>query len=404
MAKLSKFGEDFLLLALRIDKHIKGYVDFYFGPEKLHQIVDNESQTAPNILLNDSNNLIKQLGSQGFNKKREQYLEKLLVAMKTSIELLIGVKISIIDQFKKLYDVNLPPANDSKLENLKEEFSEAYGTPEIIEGYMKRLRITRKVPESNVFAFFKKALNITKNRTKEILGDLLPERENIIIEVVNNNDNDGKLNWACYEWYLGNYLSRIEVNPNYQMYWTSLLSFAAHEGYPGHHTEFVLKEKRLYRNLNQFEHSLLILHSPKLVISEGIAKTAINVLYSNKEVTEIGLKEFCSDASEEASLEKLILQNITKGKMAQFWYNFAYHALIDKYDDKELFRYAKYYEMFSEDDVKSEIKRINNPAHSKNAFLYNLGINLIKNKYGETPSTKNFKNLLCNPILPSNLD
>jgi len=45
MVKLSKFGEDFLLLVLRIDKHIKGYVDFYFGLEKLRQIVDNESLT-----------------------------------------------------------------------------------------------------------------------------------------------------------------------------------------------------------------------------------------------------------------------------------------------------------------------------------------------------------------------
>jgi hypothetical protein len=68
MPKLSKFGEDFLLLALRIDKHINGYVDFYFGPKKLRQIVDHGSLTAPNTLLNDSNNLIKQSGLQGYNK------------------------------------------------------------------------------------------------------------------------------------------------------------------------------------------------------------------------------------------------------------------------------------------------------------------------------------------------
>ncbi|GAH43066.1 unnamed protein product, partial [marine sediment metagenome] len=30
--KLSEFGIKFLRLALRIDKHIKGYVDFYIGP------------------------------------------------------------------------------------------------------------------------------------------------------------------------------------------------------------------------------------------------------------------------------------------------------------------------------------------------------------------------------------
>ena len=63
--KLSMFGKDFLLLALRIDKHIKGYVDFYIGPRKLRKIVDHESLISPNTLLNDSNNLINQLGSQG---------------------------------------------------------------------------------------------------------------------------------------------------------------------------------------------------------------------------------------------------------------------------------------------------------------------------------------------------
>ena len=298
MVEISKFGEDFLLFALRIDKHIKGYVDFYFGPEKIRQIVDIESPTSPKKLLKDLIALIQQLGSQGYNKKRQIYLEKMIIAMKTSIELLIGIKISIKDQFLKLYDVDLPPVNESELENLKDDFSAAYGKPESLEACMKELRIVRKIPKSSVFAFFKEALNITKSKSKEIFGDFLPEKEHIIIDIVKNNGNDDNLKWSCYEWYLGNYISRIEVNPNYQMYWTALLSSATHEGYPGHHTEFVIKEKKLYRDLNQFEHSLLILHTPKLVISEGIANTAISVLYSNKEAAEIGLQEFCSNRSE----------------------------------------------------------------------------------------------------------
>ena len=81
--KISKFGEDFLLLALRIDKHIKGYVDFYFGPEKLRHIVQNESIIAPEKLLKDCINLIKQLGAQGYDKERKRYIEKLLIAIKT---------------------------------------------------------------------------------------------------------------------------------------------------------------------------------------------------------------------------------------------------------------------------------------------------------------------------------
>jgi len=91
-----------LLLALRIDKHIKGYIDFYFGSEKLRQIVDNESITSPSNLLIDCKALIRQLGAQGYGKKRERYIEKMLIVMKSSIELLTGIEVSIKDQFLKL--------------------------------------------------------------------------------------------------------------------------------------------------------------------------------------------------------------------------------------------------------------------------------------------------------------
>jgi len=197
MAKLSKFGEDFLLLALRIDKHIKGYVDFYFGPEKLSQIVKNESLTAPNTLLNDSNNLLKQSGAQGYNKERELYIEKLLVAMKTSIEILIGSEISIKDQFIKLYDVDLQPAKEAELDNLKDEFEDAYKGFGSLEERMKELRVRRKVPKSDVFVLYKKALKIVKNRTKELFANLLPKNEQIIVDLIGSK-NDNKAKWSYY--------------------------------------------------------------------------------------------------------------------------------------------------------------------------------------------------------------
>jgi len=178
----------FLLLALRIDKHIKGYVDFYFGPEKLRKIVNNEVITSPKKLLLDSKTLLKQLGSQGYDKERERYLDKMLIAMRTSIELLIGIEISIKDQFLWLYDVDLQPVNEAELDNLKEAYNEAYRGLGSLEERMNKLRITRKVPEEKVFALFKKALNITRERTKELFANVLPQKERIVLELVKNND------------------------------------------------------------------------------------------------------------------------------------------------------------------------------------------------------------------------
>ena len=397
---LSEYGEKFLFLALHIDKHNKGYVDFYIGPKKLRKIVDNEAITSPNKLLTDCKALQKDLFKQGYDKERERYLEKMLTAMRTSIELLNGTEISIKEQFLRLYDVALQPVNESELDNLKEEFNAVYGGFGSLEERMNKLRITRKVPGDKVYDLFKKALNITRERTKELFVNVLPQKERIVLELVKNND---EVKWSYYNWYLGNFYSRIEVNPNYNMYWTGFLSAAAHEGYPGHHMEFTIKEQRLYRELNQFEHSILLLHSPKLILSEGIADLAVKVLFSNREAVEISLRELCPDSSNEDSLEIMMAQNKVRGKLTLFWYNFAYHALIDKYNDEELMRYGTNFEIVNKETIKNQLKRISNPVYSKNAFMYNLGSNLIKRKYGETPSVKDFRYLLVNPILPSDL-
>ena len=401
MAKLSKFGEDFLLLALRIDKHIKGYLDFYFGPEKLQIIVKNEALKSPHMLLNDCKVLQKELFIQGYDKNRERYLEKLLIAMKTSAELLNGVDISIEDQFLKLYDVNLQPVNEEDLVKLKEEVIEAYPGPGTLEEKMKRLSAIRKVPKVKIIDLFEKALKITKQRTKEIFIDLLPEDESITLKLVNDNKNEVK--WSYYEWYLGNFNSRLDINPNYDIFWTSFLLVAAHEGYPGHHTEFAVKEMMLYHKLNQFEHSILLVHSPRLIISEGIADTAINILFDYREQAEISLQQLCPTLSEDDSTDIITAQNKVRGKMTLFLYNFAYHALIDEWSEEKLIQYGRKFEIYNNENLHNQLKMISNPVYSKNAFMYNIGKNLILEKYGRFPKVKHFRDLLVNPVLPSDL-
>ena len=398
--ELSEYGERFLFLAHHIDKHNKGYVDFYIGPKKIREIVDNEVITSPSKLLTDCKALQKDLYKQGYDKKRERYLGKMLIAMRTSIEVLSGIEISIKEQFLRLYDVALQPIKESELDNLKEEFNAVYGGPGSLEKRMNDLRVRRTVPEGKVFDLFKKALNITRERTKELFVNFLPQKERIVLELVNNND---EVKWAYYNWYMGNFCSRIEVNPNYNMYWTAFLYAAAHEGYPGHHTEFTIKERVLYRELDQFEHSILLLHSPKLILSEGIAELAVEVLFSNREAVEISLREFCPDSSNEDSLEIMMAQNKVKRKITLFWYSFAYHALIDKYKNEELMQYGTNFEIVNKENIKVQLKKLSDPIYSKNAFMYNLGSNLIKHKYGEPPSVKVFQNLITNPLLPSDL-
>lgn len=403
MVKISKFGENFLFLALRISKHINGYVDFYFGPEDLKQLVENESILSPNKLLNDSNTLIRELEVQNFDKQRENYIKKLLIAMKTSTEILNGAKFSFKDKVLRLYDVYLQPSDESEVNDLKEEYNMAYVGSGSLEERMEKLREQRKVPESDVFVLFNKALKIVKNRTKELFPNLLPVNEHINVELIGNYNNEHKAKWSYYNWYQGNYTSRIEVNQKYNMYWSSLLSAAAHEGYPGHHSEFAVKEYYLFHEKTYFEHSILLLNSPTLIISEGIANTAINVLFSYQDQAEISLEEFCSYKHEETPLDILIKQYNVKRKINQFIYNLTYHALLDEWSEEKITRYATSLEIFSKKEIDNRLKLINDPVHSTTSLSYFLGSKLIMNKFSEFPSTKNFIELLTKPILPSDL-
>ena len=325
---------------------------------------------------------MKQLPKQGYSKNRERFIEKMLIAMQTSIELINGANFSVKDQYLRIYDIDLQPVNEQELDNIKNEIDEAYKGPGSLEDRMANLRVKRRVPEAKVFNLFNKALKIVRKQTKKLFYNLLPDEEKITIDLVKKSDDE--LKWSFYNWYLGNYHSRIEV-------------------YPGHHTEFVLNEQKLYNEQNQFEHSILLLQSPKLIICEGIADLAINVLFSYKKSAEISLKDLCPFTLKDESLDTLILQNKVRGKTTLFWYNLAYHALIDNWDVNELIQYARNFEIYSEESIKNQLNIMCNPAHSLTVFSYNIGTNLIIKKYGEFPSVRNFQNLLVNPILPSDL-
>jgi len=400
--KLSEFGRAFIFLALRIGKHNTNYVDYYIGPEKIWELVDNEDPISPRKLSNDCKSLLSSLFTQGYDKKRERYIDKMLLAMRTSIEILEGMETPFKERFLRQYDVTLQPANESELYKLKEEINEAYGGLGSLEEKMKRLREMRTVPKSKVFNLFEKALNTAKNRTNEVFLNLLPESERIILDSVSTN-NEEEAKWSYYEWYLGKFRSRIEINPTYNMYWTAILSQAAHEGYPGHHTEFVVKEQRLYRDLNQFEHSFLLLNSPKLIISESIAEIAANMLYTYREQAEISIQKFCINSLPDESLDVLTMQNKVKGKIHLFWYNLAYLALVENWSEEKLIKYAIDYELFDKNTIKNRLKLIFNQVYSTTVFSYKIGRDIIINKLSEFPSVKDFRALLEKSVLPSDL-
>ncbi|MDP9357730.1 MAG: hypothetical protein M3R02_21060, partial [Chloroflexota bacterium] len=72
-----------------------------------------------------------------------------------------------------------------------------------------------------------------------------------------------------YNWYLGQSRSRVEINTDLPIRANALTGLICHEAYPGHHTEWTLKEHHLYRGRGLGEFSIQLIHTPEAVIAEG---------------------------------------------------------------------------------------------------------------------------------------
>ena len=70
----------------------------------------------------------------------------------------------------------------------------------------------------------------------------------------------------------------VVVNSDQQTTAADLVTLAAHEAYPGHHTEHVVKEQLLVRDQGFLEESIQLVPTPQSLVSEGIAELGLEVV------------------------------------------------------------------------------------------------------------------------------
>ena len=76
-------ARDYILLALRLDQHIPGLVDGYFGPADLKATVDMAQLRAPARLRADAAALRDRLPAEVTEPDRRAWLDLQLVALET---------------------------------------------------------------------------------------------------------------------------------------------------------------------------------------------------------------------------------------------------------------------------------------------------------------------------------
>ena len=81
--------------------------------------------------------------------------------------------------------------------------------------------------------------------------------------------------WSGFNYYLGDYRSKVAVNADVRQLMSQLPRLVAHESYPGHHTEHCRKEAGLVRRKGQAEQTIFLVNTPQCLMAEGLADLAL---------------------------------------------------------------------------------------------------------------------------------
>ena len=188
-----------------------------------------------------------------------------LAGIETACEALAGTRIPYRELVERCYGVTFTEVADEQFEAAHERLAEILpGRGTVRERYAAWLD-TQRVPPDRVLPATRALADALGSRARERYG--LPEGEGVDVEVVH-----GEL-WFAFASYQGDLRSSIRINTELPIHAFELLDLVAHEIYPGHHTEHILKEDLFHA---------FAYPTPQALVSEGIAMIALEQLLGDE--------------------------------------------------------------------------------------------------------------------------
>jgi hypothetical protein len=255
-------AEDYLLLGLRLGRHVDGLVDSYYGPAELKAQVDSEEPVAPTELVEDAARLHASL--------EDGWLRDLVHGCWVYARVLAGEQMSYSDEVEGSYGVRPQRTPESVFERVHATLDELLPGDGPLDVRRRAWRERHACPGDNAVAVLRELLPLMRARTLEVVE--LPEGESPVVEPVHDEP------WWAFNYYLGNLRSRVVLNVDLPTTGLDLIHLAAHEVYPGHHTESSVKEQLLVRGQGRLEESIAMVPTPGSLISEGIAEIGLDLV------------------------------------------------------------------------------------------------------------------------------
>jgi hypothetical protein len=252
----------YLLLGLRLGRHVDGLVDAYYGPPELAEQANAGEPVAAAALAEEADALLAEVP--------DGWLADQLRGLSTCARVLAGEPIGYADEVERCYGVRPVRTDEAVYAAAHEALDDLLpGDGSLLER-REAWKTRNRLDGERLFPLLRDLLADLRRRTIEAFG--LPEDEEIVLEPV-----DGEPWWA-FNYYLGGRRSRVVVNTDVPTTVQDAIHLAAHEVYPGHHTEHAWKERLFVEERGELGESIMLVPTPQSLLSEGIAETGGEVL------------------------------------------------------------------------------------------------------------------------------
>jgi len=393
--RLDAVAESYVKLVLAVGRHDSNYVDAYYGPPAWRtEAARGEPVPLPSLLAT-TRALRRKLEAAEGPADRKRYLDKQLVAVDAHLRRLSGERMTLTEECRALYDAD-PPRHDVA------EFQAAHDALEtLVPGSgplgprLEALRQAVYVPGDAIDATLRRALDLARNANAPFVK--LPAGESFETVLVTGKP------WGAYNWYLGDFKSRIELNTDLPTELNSLLGTMCHEGYPGHHVFNVLLEEKLVKGRGWIEYTVYPLYSPQSLLAEGTANVGIDIVFSDGE-RRSALTEVLAPAAGVSSEAVLALDRIREAvEPLKYVGGEAARLLLDEgRPEAEVAVFISKWGLTTPEKAEKSVQFAK--TYRSYVFNYSLGEDIVREWIGTGDDRRErFYRLLDRPVVPSDL-
>jgi hypothetical protein len=254
---------EYVRLGLRFDRLESGFVDAYTGDPRVRAAVADEPAPTPQRLRDQARALLAELDRSGLPADRAGYLRGQLTGLECTARKMSGEPVGFVDEVHAYFQVEVglgDPAGYAAAHAELERLLPGGGT--LAERYAVHRR-REECPPDRLEAAVLALSSALRDRVRGQYG--LPELETVRYEVVTDKP------WSGFNYYEGDYRSRVAINADLPHRLGQLPHLVAHEAYPGHHTEHCRKERGLVERDHHLEHTVFLVNTPECLMAEGLA-------------------------------------------------------------------------------------------------------------------------------------